>query len=75
MHLRLVQPSQKGLITTKTELRKLSKFVSGVLASRSNFLAKQELVALVNAYACRHYDEELTVIDEHGGEPFFEITV
>ena len=28
-------------------------------------------MGLVNAYACRVYDEELKVIDEHGGEFVF----
>ena len=42
--------------------------VSGVLPYLLTRLAKQELVALVNAYACRHYDEEILAIEEHGGE-------
>jgi|LauGreDrversion4_2_1035121.scaffolds.fasta_scaffold166731_1 hypothetical protein len=51
---------------TKLELRKLSRYVS-LCCFHLPFLAKKELVALVNAYACRVYDEELINIDEHGG--------
>ena len=40
-------------------------------ASFINSLAKEELVALVNAYACRHYDEDILAIEQHGGESLF----
>ena len=73
MRLRLGPSNRRGTITTKIELRKLSRYVRKC-CFRLPFSAKQELVALVNAYACRVYDEELTKIDEHGGErPFLDI--
>ena len=70
MRLRLGQCSRRGTITTKIELRMLSRSVSWC-CFRLQLSAKQELVGLVNAYACRVYDEELKIVDEHGGEFVF----
>ena len=70
MRLRLGQCSRRGTITTKIELRMRFRSVSWC-CFRLTLSAKQELVGLVNAYACRVYDEELKVIDEHGGEFVF----
>ena len=52
----------------RTEQRRTIKLVRHPQRLIANVVGKEELVALVNAYATRVYDEDLIVSDEHGGK-------